>query len=416
MIDSREVRTHFPALQPREGAAAPVFFDNPAGTQVAAESLARINDYLVHRNANHGGVFRASRESDAMVAETRAAAAAFLGAGGPREISFGQNMTSLTLHFSRSLARELREGDEIIVTRLDHDANISPWLLVARDRGCVIRWVDFDPADCAWSTAELEHHVTPRTRLVAVGYASNATGTVNPVAEAARVARRAGALCFVDAVHYAPHGPIDVAAIGCDALVCSAYKFFGPHTGVLWGRPELMERLSAYKVRPAGDAPPDKWETGTQSFESIAGVLGALEYLAWVGRTFGGAPAAAPLGPAVRAAMTEIRDHERGLSRAMLDGLSSIRGLRIYGITDPARLDTRVPTFAFTLDGVHPRAICQELDRRGISAWDGNYYAPEVTTRLGLEGTGGMVRVGAVHYTTTDEVRELVAAVASLAK
>jgi selenocysteine lyase/cysteine desulfurase len=225
-----------------------------------------------------------------------------------------------------------------------------------------------------------------------------------------------GALCFVDAVHYAPHGPIDVAALGCDALVCSAYKFFGPHTGVLWGRPDLMERLSAYKVRPAGDAPPDKWETGTQSFESIAGVLGALEYLAWVGRAFGGAPAAAPFGAALRAAMTEIRAHERGLSTAMLEGLSSIKGLRIYGITDTARLDGRVPTFAFTLDGVHPRAICQELDRRGIAAWDGNYYAPEVTTRLGLEGNGGMVRVGAVHYTTTEEVRELVSAVASLAK
>jgi cysteine desulfurase family protein (TIGR01976 family) len=415
MIDPLKVRPHFPALQPRNGAAATVFFDNPAGTQIAAEALARMNDYLVMRNANHGGVFRASRESDAMVGDARAAAAAFLGAGGPREISFGQNMTSLTLHLSRSIAAGLKEGDEIVVTRLDHDANISPWLLVARDRGCTVRWVDFDPSDCSWSEEDLARQVTARTRLVAVGYASNATGTVNPVAAAAKIARQAGAWCFVDAVHYAPHGPIDVASIGCDFLVCSAYKFFGPHTGVLWGRPELMERLAAYKVRPAGDAAPDKWETGTQSFESIAGVLGALEYLAWVGSTFA-APRAGGMAVQLRAAMTEIQGYECGLSRAMRDGLSSIKGLRIHGITGAARMNDRVPTFAFTLAGVTPRRICEELDRRGISAWDGNYYAPEVTTRLGLEGKGGMVRVGAVHYTTPEEIQQLVGAVASLAR
>ena len=417
MIDPQKVRPHFPALQPRsDGTPAPVFFDNPAGTQIAAEALARINEYLVLRNANHGGVFRASRESDAMVAETRAAAAAFLGAGGPREISFGQNMTSLTLHLSRSIARELSEGDEIVVTRLDHDANISPWLLVARDRGCTVRWVDFDPADCSWSAETLARQVTPRTRLVAVGYASNATGTINPIAAAAKIAHEAGAWCFVDAVHYAPHGPIDVASLGCDFLACSAYKFFGPHTGVLWGRPDLMERLSAYKVRPAEDAAPDKWETGTQSFESIAGVLGALDYLAWVGATFGawqkGGSGRAGL---FRAAMAEIRSSECALSTAMLEGLSSIKGLRIYGITEASRMNERVPTFAFTLEGVAPRKVCQELDRQGISAWDGNYYAPEVTTRLGLEGKGGMVRVGAAHYTTLAEIEHLVAAVASLA-
>jgi cysteine desulfurase family protein (TIGR01976 family) len=420
MIDPLKVRSHFPALQPRSGEkTAPVFFDNPAGTQIAAEALARITDYLVLRNANHGGVFRASRESDAMVGETRAAAAAFLGAAGPREISFGQNMTSLTLHLSRSIARELGEGDEIVVTRLDHDANISPWMLAARDRGCVVRWVDFDPSDCSWSAEDVARQVTPRTRLVAVGYASNATGTVNPVAAAARIAHQAGAWCFVDAVHYAPHGPIDVAALGCDFLVCSAYKFFGPHTGVLWGRPELMERLSAYKVRPAGDAPPDKWETGTQSFESIAGVLGALDYLAWVGKTFG-APQPADTGSdragLFRAAMTEIRSCEYALSTAMLEGLSSIRGLRIHGITEASRMKDRVPTYAFTLEGVSPRKICEDLDRQGISAWDGNYYAPEVTTRLGLEARGGMVRVGAVHYTTIAEIERLVDAVSSLAR
>ena len=348
----------------------------------------------------------------------------FLGAPRWEEISFGQNMTSLTLHLSRSLARELSAGDEIVVTRLDHDANISPWLLIARDRGCTVRWVDFDPADCTWSAESLARQVSTRTRIVAVGYASNATGTINPVAAAAKIAHEAGALCFVDAVHYAPHGRIDVGAVGCDFLACSAYKFFGPHTGVLWGRFDLMERLSAYKVRPAGDAPPEKWETGTQSFESIAGVLGALEYLQWVGKTFGTPGAAGSVGSAadtgssraqnLTAAMAAVRGYECGISAAMLEGLSSIKGLTIHGITASSRMNDRVPTYSFTLEGWHPREICEELDRKGISAWNGNYYAPEVTTRLGLEAAGGMVRVGAAHYTTLAEVQLLVDAVAGL--
>jgi cysteine desulfurase family protein (TIGR01976 family) len=411
MFDVNEVRKHFPAIRP----GGPVFFDNPAGTQISSEALARMQDYLVSRNANHGGSFRASRESDAMVRETRAAMADLLGARRPQEISFGQNMTSLTLHISRSIAAGLQPGDEVVVTRLDHDANISPWLLAARDRGCAVRWVDFDPRECAWSLEELERQVTPRTRLIAVGYASNATGTINPVREAARVAHDVGALCFVDAVHYVPHGAVDVQEIGCDLLVCSAYKFFGPHLGVLWGRHDLMERLPAYKVRPAHDAPPDRWETGTQSFESIAGVLGAVEYLEWVGRTFGAAPGA-DRRAALRAAMTEIARCEAGLSRALAEGLGAIDGLVIHGITDPSQFHRRVPTFAFTLRGHHPRAICEALDRRGIYAWDGNYYAPAVTERLGLETSGGMVRVGAVHYTAQEEVALLVEAVRAVAE
>ncbi len=414
-LDPAVVRRHFPAIRP----GGPIFFDNPAGTQIARESLQRMSDYLVERNANHGGVFRASRESDAMVREARAAMADLLGAARPQEISFGQNMTSLTLHVSRSLAAGLAAGDEIVVTRLDHDANISPWLLIARDRGCTVRWVDFDPSECAWSVEELSRQVTRRTRIVAVGCASNSSGTINPVAEAARIAHEAGALCFVDAVHFVPHGPVDVQALGCDLLACSAYKFFGPHAGVLWGRYDLMERLAAYKVRPAGDVPPEKWETGTQSFESIAGVLGAVEYLEWVGRTFGGAsaPGGTAARPAVlRAAMTAIREYEATLSLAMRDGLAAIPGLTIHGITDTARFGRRVPTFSFTLKGRHPRAICEELDRAsGINAWNGNYYAPEVTGKLGLEKAGGMVRVGAVHYTTRAEVDTLVDAVRRIA-
>lgn len=417
MIDSAAVRAHFPALDPlNHGGVAPLYFDNPAGTQIARESLAGIQDYLVRRNANHGGASRGSRESDAMVRGTRTALADFLGAARPEEISFGQNMTSLTLHVSRSLARELSPEDEVVVTRLDHDANVSPWVLMARDRGCAVRWVDFDPEDCTWRVEELARQVTKRTKIVAVGMASNATGTVNPVAAAARIAHGAGALFFVDAVHYAPHGPIDVAAIGCDLLACSAYKFFGPHVGVLWGRYELMERLSAYKVRPAADSPPDKWETGTQSFESIAGVRGAIEYLEWLGRSFGSAPATAGRKAALRAGMAAIQEYETGLSGAMRKGLSSIKGLRIRGITDPGQLDRRAPTYSFTLEGWQPRRICEELDRAGIYAADGNCYALEVTTRLGLEGKGGMVRVGAVHYNTLAEIEKLVQAVRTLAE
>ena len=419
-LDITAIRGHFPALG-RPGApktagpsAAPIaFFDNPAGTQICAESLDRINRYLVEDNANHGGVFTASRRSDAMVQETRQATADFLGASRPEEVLFGANMTTLTLHLSRSLARELSPGDEIVVTRLDHDANISPWLLIAQDRGCVVRWVDFDPADCSWSAGALSRQLSTRTRIVAIGCASNATGTVNPVAEAARLAHDAGALVFVDAVHYAPHRPIDVAAIGCDFLACSAYKFFGPHAGILWGRRELLDRLLPYKVRPASDETPHRWETGTHSFEAIAGVAGAIEYLEWLGRTFGAAADRAGRRERLRAAMAVIREQEDSLSRAMRDGLASVRGLQIHGITED--LGRRVATYVFTLEGWHPARICEELDRVGIYAWNGNYYAPEVTRRLGLEGSGGMVRVGAVHYNTMEEVERLVAAVGSIA-
>jgi cysteine desulfurase family protein (TIGR01976 family) len=329
-------------------------------------------------------------------------------------------MTSLTLHVSRSLARELSPRDEIVVTRLDHDANVAPWLAVAEDRGCLVQWVDFNPADCTWNGDELAARVSERTKIIAVGWASNAVGTINPVADAVRLAREVGAVSFIDAVHFAPHGPIDVESLGCDLLACSAYKFFGPHTGILYGRYDFLEKLPAYKVRPAGDHPPDKWETGTQSFESIAGVLGAVEYLSWVGESFarvhrGQFPELSGRRLALKTAMTAIRELETRYSHLLLEGLSRIDGLKIFGISDPTRFDRRVPTFAFTIDGMHPRSICEELDREGIYAWDGNYYALEVTTRLGLEGKGGMVRVGAVHYNTEEEIQRLISAIRRIA-
>jgi len=415
MMQSEAARAHFPALE-----SGVIHFDNPAGTQICREAMDRMNGYLVSMNANHGGAFRTSRESDAMVVESRKALAAFLGAARPDEISFGQNMTSLTLHVSRSLTRDLSPGDEIVVTRLDHDANVTPWVLAARDKGCVVKYVDFDAETCAWSIEDLERQLSPRTKIAALGFASNATGTISPIPQAVKSVHSAGALCFVDAVHYAPHGPINVAALGCDILVCSAYKFFGPHIGVMYGRRDLMERLSAYKVRPAGDAPPDKWETGTQSFESIAGARGAVEYIAGLGSGDGAAPSpqrpAADLAGAARAGMCAIQEWEARLARKMLDGLCSVKGLKIHGITEKARMKDRAPTFAFTREGFHPRKICEELDRKGICASDGNYYAVEVTTRLGLEASGGMVRVGAVHYNTEKEIERLVDALAGMRK
>jgi cysteine desulfurase family protein (TIGR01976 family) len=415
MLDLEQVRSHFPALS-----SDTIFLDNPGGTQVAQPSLQRIQHYLLHTNANHGGGFKTSRESDATVHEARSALADFLNAGRPEEIVFGPNMTTLTLSLSRNLARTLQAGDEIVVTRLDHDANIAPWLLVAEDRGCTVRWVEFDPEDCTWDTVALKRQITDRTKIVAIGYASNAVGTINPVREAIRIAHEAGALCYVDAVQYAPHGPIDVRSLDCDFLVCSAYKFFGPHLGILYGKYDRLDRLTAYKVRPASNEPPDKFETGTQSFEAIAGTLGALEYFEWIGQTFGAkyeAQHASFKGRrfTFKAATSAIKDYELKLSRALIEGLSSIKGLHIWGITDLDRLDQRVPTVSFTLDGHPPREIAEALDKVGINVWDGNYYALAVTERLGLEDKGGMLRVGAVHYNTLDEVDRLVEAVKQLA-
>ncbi|HEY6410209.1 MAG TPA: cysteine desulfurase-like protein, partial [Ktedonobacteraceae bacterium] len=329
MFNLDEIRSHFPAL-----AADTIFLDNPGGTQVAREVLQRIDQYLRITNANHGGAFRTSRESDATVDEARQAMADFLNAARPEEIVFGPNMTTLTLSISRSLARTLRPGDEIVVTHLDHDGNVAPWLLIAEDRGCTVRWVDIHEEDCTLDMEDLERQITERTKIVAVGYASNAVGTINDVRRAVELAHRVGALCFVDAVQYAPHRPIDVQALDCDFLACSAYKFFGPHVGILYGKYDLLEGLTAYKVRPAGNLPPDKFETGTQNFEGIAGTLGAMEYFEWVGKTFGSEYAAnyqdtfSGRGLALKQAMAAIEAYELELNHSLLEGLGAIAGLQ----------------------------------------------------------------------------------------
>jgi len=408
-LDLSLVRSHFPSLQ-----RPLIFLDNPGGTQIADTALQRIQQYLLQCNANHGGAFPTSVESDAILEEAHQAMADFYSAASAQEIVFGPNMTSLTLHISRSIARTWKPGDCIVVTRLDHDANVTPWVLAAEDRGCRVLWVDFHPEDGTLDLDSYRAALEHSPRLVAIGYASNALGTINPVRKLIRWAHEAGAWVYVDAVQYAPHGLIDVQDLDCDFLVASSYKFFGPHQGILYGKYELLERLFPYKVRPAPSEPPGKFETGTQNHEAIAGVLGALEYLIGLGREFG-AEREEDLrdrgyqGRALelKKGMQVIRGYEYELSRALLESLQEIPGLRLYGLTDPLRLEERVPTFAFRLGDLHPRYVAEQLAARGIAVWDGNYYAINVTERLGLEDSGGMVRVGAVHYNTLEEIDRL---------
>ena len=322
-------------------------------------------------------------------------------------------MTTLTFSVSRAMARTLNPGDEIIVTRLDHDANISPWLLVAEERECQVHWVDFDVEDCTLHIDQLKSLLSERTKVVAVGYASNAVGTINPIAEIIDLAHQVGAICYVDAVQYAPHGPIDVQGLDADFLVVSAYKFFGPHVSALYGKRDILEDMRAYKVRPAPESIPGKFETGTQNFEGIAGILGALEYLSEIGtkmmeETLGMiSPQEGGRRTALSMAMEAIQAYEMRLSRALIDTLSSIPGLRIWGIVDKNATAQRVPTVSFTMEGFSPRQIATELNKASIYAWDGNYYALAVTDRLGLEDSGGMLRIGLVHYNTLEEIDRL---------
>jgi cysteine desulfurase family protein (TIGR01976 family) len=384
--------------------------DNPAGTQITLRAADRVSQYLLETNANHAGAFATSRASDAVVDEARVGAADFLNASRPEEIVFGPNMTSLTFNISRALGRWLNSGDEIVVTRLDHDANITPWVMVAEERGCRVRWVDFHPEDGTLDMEQMQAALDRKPRLVAVGYASNALGTINPVKKITQMAHDVGALVYVDAVQYAPHGPIDVQDVNCDFLVVSAYKFFSTHVGMLYGRYQLLEELFAYKVRPAPDDPPGKFETGTGNFEGYAGVLGALEYLEWVGVTFG-EHYAEKYGDKfsgrklrLKQAIAAIRAYEYELSRALLEVLEETPGVTVYGLRDMRRLEERVPTFAFTLQGRHPRWVARMLDKSNIYVWDGHYYAVAVVECLGLEESGGMVRVGPVHYNTLEEI------------
>lgn len=403
------IRQQFPSLN-RDA----IFFDNPGGTQIAKQSIDRITKYLIECNANHGGVFATSMASDEVLDEAHRAMADFYNAPSADEIVFGNNMTTITLHISRSISREWKEGDEIVLTRLDHDANVTPWVLAAQDKGVKINWVDFDVEDGTLKLDDLQKALERKPKLVAVGYASNSLGTVNPIEKITKMAHDAGALVYIDAVQYAVHGAIDVQKLDADFLIASSYKFFGPHAGILYGKRELLEKLMAYKVRPATNELPGKFETGTQNHEGIAGILGAVEYFEWVGKAFGGeyADELKQQGYSgrkllLKQAMTAIHAYEFELSRALLSALEAVPGLRIFGNADVRRLDERIATFSFRIADMDPQTVAEKLAAENIYVWNGNYYAINVTERLGLEDKGGMVRVGPVHYNTVEEVAKL---------
>jgi len=421
-LDLAYVRAQFPSLAQTINGHPVAFLDGPGGTQVPQRVIDAVSDYLRHDNANTGGAYATSRHTDAMIAEARSAMADFLHCGAD-EVAFGPNMTTLTYAMSRAIGRDLKPGDEIVVTRLDHDANVSPWLQMAEDRGVTVRWAEIHDEDCTLDMADLASKITAKTKLVAVGYASNAVGTINPVKEIVQLAHKAGALAYIDAVHYSPHGLIDVAALDCDFLVCSTYKFFGPHMGVLFGKREHLKRIRPYKVRPNTNAIPNCWEWGTMQHESIAGITACVEYLADLGRHLGTCSGGRPARPssearpspltrraALEAAYEAIHEHERALLEGTMAGLRKIPGLKIYGITDPARFHERCGTLALRIPGHTPLELATKLGERGFFTWDGNYYALNLTEHLDVEKSGGFLRIGLVHYNTADEVDRLLAA------
>lgn len=441
-FDLKWIRAQFPALTQKINGQPAIFFDGPGGAQVPGSVLDAMNDYLVRSNANAHGLFPTSARTDALITAARSASADFLGCDSD-EVVFGANMTTLTFTLSRAIGRELQPGDEIIVTRLDHYANVSPWYAL-EERGVTIRVVDIHVEDCTLDFSELERHINQRTRLVAIGFASNAVGTINNVTEVVRLAHTVDALVFVDAVHYTPHAPIDVRSLDCDFLACSAYKFFGPHVGILYGKREHLTRLQPYKVQPAPSDVPSCWETGTLNYEGLAGLVAAINYLAKLGcrvspevssevltaflethteqwETFR-CPRipALPDEPthltstsypnrrvALLAAMSSIQLYEKELSQKLIPKLLEIPGLTFYGITDLGRFAERTPTVAFRLAGQTPASIAQKLGDRGIFAWHGHFYAIALTEKLRVEASGGLVRIGLVHYNTVEEINRL---------
>jgi cysteine desulfurase family protein (TIGR01976 family) len=401
--DIDAVRAQFPALATQDDGVRRIYLDNPAGTQVPARVAEAMSRCLLETNANVGGYFRTSAAADAVVVEARAAMADLLNAASADEIVFGQNMTTITLHVSRSIGRLMRPGDEIVVSRMDHDANVWPWVLLARDLELEIRWLPFNTGTYEFDSGSLDDVLTDRTRLVCIGGASNLLGTINDVAAVCAKARAHGALTYIDAVQSVPHVATDVQAIGCDFLVCSPYKFFGPHQGVLYGRSEVMEQLEPYRVRPAPSKFPGSFETGTQSIEGCAGITAAVDYLAWIGTSMAGA---SDRPSALTAAMKLLFEYEKSLGAQLIKGLVSIEGVTVRGITNPAALDRRVPTVSFTHDRVASATIAEALANRNIFVWSGHNYAVEAARALGIYESGGAVRIGPVHYNTAREIDE----------
>jgi cysteine desulfurase family protein (TIGR01976 family) len=406
-LDIARVRSQFPSLSQTVDGQSAVFLDGPGGTQVPQRVIDAISGYLKNSNANTHGAYTTSRRTDAVVADARAAMADFFGCDSD-EVVFGPNMTTLTFAISRSIGRELGPGDEILLTHLDHDANVSPWRAL-EERGVTIRFVDINNEDdCTLNMADLAQKISSRTRLMAVGYASNAVGTINDVKEIIRLAHHKGALAYIDAVHYAPHGPIDVRALDCDFLVCSSYKFFGPHMGILYGKREHLQRLQPYKVRANTNAVPHRWEWGTLNHECIAGITACVDYLAELGRQVD--PSAATRRAALLAAYSAIQQHEHGLAETLITGLLAIPGLKFYGIRDLGKLDRRCPTVAVRIASHTPLELATKLGDRGFFTWDGNYYALNLSERLDVEKDGGFLRIGLAHYNTAEEVQRFLTA------
>ncbi len=410
--DLTDAREYFPSLEQVHEGNPVVFFDNPGGTQIAQQVMEAMQDYLLYANSNTHGAFITSQRTDMIIQEARQAMADFLNCA-PDEIVFGANMTTLTFAFSRALAKRFSPGDEIVITMLDHDANIAPWRAIARDNNLIIRQIDIHPETGALDMEDAKAKITDKTKLVAFGYASNALGIINDVEALIQLAHNAGALCYVDAVQFAPHGPIDVQKLDCDFLVCSAYKFFGPHVGILFGKKTLLDDIQPYKVAPAGNETPDKFETGTLAHELLAGLLGAIDYLSLVGSTLSNpaadiASAYSGRRRSLKIAMGAIMAYERMLSNYMLTSLSIVRGVTIYGPQNPEDVSDRVPTFAIRVKNKSPRVLSETLAAQGVFAWDGNYYALDLMNRLGLEDSGGALRLGLAHYNTTEEINRCI--------
>ena len=401
-------RAQFPSLSRRVNDKPAVFFDGPAGSQVPQSVIDAISDYLTHHNANHGGTFATSHESDAALESAHVAMADFVGTSDPDCIAFGANMTSLTFALSRALAKDWSTGDEIIVTHLDHDANFSPWKLAAQDAGATAREVNLHTADCSLDLDHLREQINDQTKLVAVCAASNFSGSVTPVKEIGRLAHEVGALVFIDAVHYAPHRLIDVTDWDCDFLVCSAYKFFGPHVGILYGKRPLLENFTPYKLRPAPDELPGRWMTGTQNHEGIMGTKAAVDYLASL------SPGATHRREALCQTMAAIDLYESELMAHLLASLRKIPSYTLYGITDPAKQAERVPTLSLTHASINPLELASHLAEAGIFVWHGNFYAQPVTEALNIEPDGA-VRIGLLHYNTLEEVNRLIGVLQKLA-
>ncbi|MDK1289166.1 cysteine desulfurase-like protein [Pseudoalteromonas umbrosa] len=397
------IRRQFPALMQEVSGVSPIFLDGPGGSQVPQSVLSAMSAYLGYFNSNLGGAFFSSDKTVELMSRARQSVAQLLNAPSSDQIVFGANMTSLTFSFSRAISRQWQAGDEVIVTNADHYSNVSSWRQAAEDKGAKVHALRINESDC---TLDLDHYASllnSNTKLVAVTYASNTTGSINDIKQIIAMAHEVGALVYVDAVHFAPHELIDVQALDCDFLACSAYKFFGPHVGIVYGKREHLEGFTPYKVEPAKDVIPGRWETGTQSFEGLAGVIAAIEYIA----SLSDLPESEPLRVRLEQAFANSKAHEMALSQHFLTRLGEFPQIKLFGIDDLSRLSERTPTFALTFEGLEPRKVSEFLGQHHVCVWDGNFYAQGLCEQLGVMDKGGVVRIGCMHYNTIEELDRL---------